>query len=267
MGRICDHLKHFWPVYFIIAILLCSAVLASFGKWEIAHILSIVSLVLFCICLFTMPMNIIYGFIGTSGSISIFLFLLLIFNLAFSGIYYKGFFLNAGISYDLNQPYVSFNLFSDKDYDSIQVVESVDTSYIYAVIYTQCGSVENQKDSTSNVCVNENICKIKCSDSPVQISLNKETRRYQHVGFWTIFQNTLLTSLMQESTDLFAIASSYNDIEASEVTGNGNNPEKWEHDRDLSRMFSWVLILQVFISWIFFGVFISILYNKFRYES
>jgi len=267
MRRIGNHLMHFWPVYIIVFVLLCAAFLASKGEWEIAHVLSIVSLLLFCFCLLTMPMNIIYGFIGTSGSIPVFLFLLLIFNLAFSGIYYKGFFQNAGITYDLNQPYVSFNLFFNKDTTSIQDVESFDTTFIYAII----SSPNNYGNGITNIipidCTGASKSKLCYSDSPIQISISKKIRRYQRIGFNTVFQNTLLTSLIQEPTDLFAIASSYNEIETGGIAANSGTIEKWEHDRDVSRIFNWILILQVFISWIFFGVFISILYNKFRYES
>jgi len=37
--------------------------------------------------------------------------------------------------------------------------------------------------------------------------------------------------------------------------------------RKISDLFEWILIFHIIISWIFFGVFISLLYNKFRYES
>ena len=69
-----------------------------------------------------------------------------------------------------------------------------------------------------------------------------------------------MTSMMLEPSDLFAIASTYNQ-------GVEDFPTETKLDQQKSELFHWLLILQIFISWIFFGVFISILYNKFRYES
>ncbi len=82
--------------------------------------------------------------------------------------------------------------------------------------------------------------------------------KYQSISFGFVFRNTIITSLIQEPTDFFAAASTYNEAQARDGL---------ETDKEKARLFHWILIFQILISWIFFGVFISILYNKFRYES
>ena len=72
---------------------------------------------------------------------------------------------------------------------------------------------------------------------------------------------------MQEPTDFFSVASTYNESMADPSLSPEDQLREISHDKQKSEMFQWVLIVQVLISWIFFGVFISLLYNKFRYES
>ena len=71
------------------------------------------------------------------------------------------------------------------------------------------------------------------------------------VSYGLVLRNTFLVSLTQQPSDFFNLA-------ISQYEG-----EK-EYHMDI---LEWLLIVQIFISWILFGVFISILYNKFRRES
>jgi uncharacterized membrane protein YqjE len=72
---------------------------------------------------------------------------------------------------------------------------------------------------------------------------------------------------MQEPTDFFSIASTYNTSMVAPQFSPNKQLKEIELDKQKAKMFQWILIFQVLISWIFFGVFISLLYNKFRYES
>lgn len=229
------HLKYFSPIWVIFAALLITAFLSTTFEWTtIKHIVRSI-LIIFCILITLHPLNVVYGLIGTKGSISTYVILLIIINMFFSCIYYHMIFKEAGITYDINQPHISYSLFADKP----------DTT----TTWPTSGTAERIKIYNQN-------------DSLVSYWTQPgEKHHYQKIDRWFVVKNTFMTSLMQEPSDFFAIASTYNQ-------GVEDFPaEILQIDKQKSELFHWLLILQVFISWIFFGVFISILYNKFRYES
>lgn len=236
MNRILNifrHLQYFCPIWVIVLCLVLSGILGYFDCWTAAKVLSLIALGLFLAFIVYKPMNLVYGLIGTKGDIRIFVILLVFINLIFSFTYYFLFFSNAGITYDINQPHIAYNMFAgiDKADSTVvgeaTIVEIRDANDSLVSYWKQPGEVHN----------------------------------YQKIEWPYVLKNTLMTSLMQEPSDFFAIASTYN-------TGVEDVPDEVEvFDYQKSKLFHWLLILQVFISWIFFGVFISILYNKFRYES
>ena len=197
-------------------------------------------------------MNAVYGLMGTSGSIRLFFFNFILISLIFSSIYYFGFFKTAGITYDVNQPHIDFQKFADttmvdsckEDLPKINVSTKRDTVY-----------VEHQLDS------------ISYTETIIQTHVIRDTimppipLHYQPIDFWQVWRSTILTTLTQESADLLSIATVHN--EAMEST----DPKMDKMNKEKSELFEWILIFHIIISWIFFGVFISLLYNKFRYES
>ena len=192
------------------------------------------------------PMNAVYGLMGTSGSIRIFFFNFVIISLIFSSIYYFGFFKDAGISYDVNQPHIDF-----QKYAVTAKADIAKTDLPIIVVSTKRDTVyvEHQLDSTSY------------TETIIQTRVTRDTLpafHYQPIDFLLVWRSTILTTLTQESADLLSIATVHN--EAMESTNVGLDKEK-------SELFEWILIFHIIISWIFFGVFISMLYNKFRYES
>ena len=173
------------------------------------------------------PMNAVYGLMGTTGSIRIFFTNFVIISFLFSTIYYFGFFKDAGISYDTNQPHIDYKYFANS--------EKVKNDTIF---------VEHQLDSISfkEILINE----------------TRVSSHYQSIGFFQLWRSTILTTLTQEPTELLANAAAYNStIESSDS----------DLDKQMSITFEWILIFHILISWIFFGVFISLLYTKFRHES
>lgn len=192
------------------------------------------------------PMNAVYGLMGTSGSIRIFFFNFVIISLIFSSIYYFGFFKDAGISYDVNQPHIDF-----QKYAVMAKADTAKTDSPIIIVSTKRDTVyvEHQLDSASYT--ETVIHKYVTRDTIIPL-------QYQPIDFLQVWRSTILTTLTQESTDLLAIATVHN--EAMESTNVGLDKEK-------SELFEWILIFHIIISWIFFGVFISLLYNKFRYES
>lgn len=180
-------------------------------------------------------MNAVYGLIGTTGSIKLFFLNFLIITFVFAVIYHLGFFKNAGITYDVNQPHIDYKMFavnSDKS-DSIKTNIVRDTLFF-----------ERQLDS------------IVYTESIVHVSTNE--LKYQKLSLAYVWRNTILTTLMQDPTDLFTIASTYNQAMESDNAS---------LDKQKCGLFQWILIFQILISWIFFGVFIALLYDKFRHES
>lgn len=231
MKRIINHLVHFYPIWLVmLGVLLASYCL----PWNCMQDVIKWLMVFFVAIIVLHPLNVVYGLIGTKGSISLYVFLMIVINLIFSGIYHYAIFKDAGITYDINQPYISYNLFVDKTGTTATwpVEKDVDTVKVY-----------NHADSLFSYWLQP-----------------KEEHKYQKIDCWYVLRNTFMTSLMQEPSDFFAIASTYNESV-------DDFPDTQQIGKEKSELFHWLLILQVFISWIFFGVFISILYNKFRYES
>lgn len=256
----CQSRIKFYPIWLIIIGLGVATFFSARGEWEIAQRIALISLGAFLLLMWRKPMNIVYGLIGTKGDIRMYVFLLVFINLIFSGIYYYAIFKDAGITYDINQPYISYGMFNGKDTTAYTVTVR-DTSYSYDLAGEQ-----------------------------ISYTVSEEKHNYQKVEPWYVLKNTFMTSLMQEPSDFFAIASTYNQaVDSKEKDIVVHNKitikrcckcknckcknaavvlsEKKDRGQEKSELFHWLLILQVFISWIFFGVFISILYNKFRYES
>lgn len=251
--------SEFHTIWIIILLLIIAGLLALTGHWTISKCGFLIALVLFLIFVITKPMNAVYGLNGTSGNISKFICLVIFFNLIFSLIYYCGFLKNAGISYDINQPYVSYGMFYNAPCDS--TTKTVVLQHEVKSKTTEAKSYYISKKELSSGKVQYDTLIFVSPATPTSHYYDEE-HLYNRIRWVKVLQNTLMTSLMQEPTDLFSCCSVYNNI---------NNPQEQNLngyiDEESCRFFTWILLVQVFISWIFFGVFISILYNKFRYES
>lgn len=231
-----SHFKEFGYIWIVFCLLVIAASIATVSAngpgWTISRHIVGISIVLF-VCLFMVkPMNAVFGLMGTSGSIRVFFFNFLFISFLFSIIYYFGFFRNAGVSYDVNQPHIAYDYYLNSDRVT-KPVYSIDTLIYCTKDGTDCDTV-----------------------------YQKTKIVYQPIKYKQVLQNTIMTSLMQEPTDLFAEATTYNSgMESNDAdTKSSLNKEK-------ATAFYWILIFQILISWVFFGVFISLLYNKFRYES
>lgn len=246
--RFTRHRKEFKYIWILLFIITLTCVLAGYNViyWDSASIIIKVLLGIIAVLFFIRPMNAVYGLMGTSGSIRLFFFTFFVITILFAWIYQSAFFENAGISYDVNQPHIDFQKYAvtakadtaKKDLPIVVVSTKRDTVY-----------VEHLLDSTSY------------TETIIQTHVTRDTPpelHYQPIGFLQVWRSTILTTLTQESADLLSIATVHN--EAMESTNVGLDKEK-------SVLFEWILIFHIIISWIFFGVFISLLYNKFRYES
>lgn len=236
LKRFWFHILDFPYIWLIFLLLAVSAIFAYLypNKWETVGTIGGIALLLMTLLLLAKPMNAVYGLIGTSGSIRLFFANFIIITAIFAFIYQFVFFQNAGITYDINQPHIDYQMFAGTNKtDSIRVFEKRET-----VFFEHC------KDS---IFFNESI-----------IHVTKDTLCYQKIDFMKVWRSTIMTTLTQDAADLFAIATVHNisiDCRSSVL-----NKEK-------THLFEWILIFHIIISWVFFGVFISILYNKFRYES
>ena len=90
------------------------------------------------------------------------------------------------------------------------------------------------------------------------VKVTRDTLHYQKIDFWQVWRSSILTTLTQEPADLLSTATIHNS--AMDSTNAIIDEQK-------STYFEWILIFHIIISWIFFGVFISPLYTKLRYES
>ena len=247
--RFNRHRKEFKYIWILLLVLagVCFLVYKDAIPWSSANSIINILLCLIAALFLIRPMNAVYGLMGTSGSIPRFFLNFLFITFLFAVVYYWTFFNNAGISYDVNQPHIDFQRYA--------VTAKADTAKAdlpIVVVSTKRDTVyvEHKLDTTSY------------TETIIQTHVTRDTimppLQYQPIDFWQVWRSTILTTLTQESADLLAIATVHN--EAMESTNVGLDKEK-------SELFEWILIFHIIISWIFFGVFISLLYNKFRYES
>ena len=238
---ILHHLKGFFPIWLCFFLLCIATCLISLGaKWS-AITIGGASLLIFILLLIFKPMNVVYGLMGTTGRIGIFFGNFLLISIIFSFIYYWGFFKNAGISYDINQPHIEYEIFRNTNEDRITVIR------------------------------NERIPIYNLGEQEGTYLIKPEEIHYQRIGFGTVLRNSVTTSLIQEPMELFSSGSTLNlvqdRINRSEEVVLPRGVSLSDENTLKTQMFHIMLIVQILISWIFFGVFISLLYSKFRNES
>lgn len=240
------YMSDFSYIWVFLVAILCIAFFAVPCNWDLSIKLFSTILVLLTILILFLPMNTVYGLMGTSGSIRLFFFNFILISSIFSSIYYFGFFKTAGITYDANQPHIDYMMYDKTiNADSIKAnsmknIEPIKKDTVY---------LEHKLDS------------VTYTETIISTHITRDTLttlHYQPIDFWQVWRSTILTTLTQESADLLSIATVHNEAMKS------TNPEM---DKEKSELFEWILIFHIIISWIFFGVFISLLYNKFRYES
>ena len=241
--KLRTYVKEF-PYIWILLFALLAAAIVTLYSWSASIKIVGIILALILALVLIRPMNAVYGLMGTSGSIRLFFINFLLITLLFAGVYYLAFFKDAGISYDVNQPHIDYMLFAPKesedtskdamnDNPGIKIVEKYDTLVF-----------ERQIDTIS---FKETI-----------VHATTETLHYQPIDFWYVWRSSILTTLTQEPAELLTAATVFNEgMEGCNVL----------MDKQKSVYFEWILIFHILISWIFFGMFISLLYNKFRYES
>ena len=237
MKRLFNYFLNFPLIWIIFALLIAEAIIAYCTTWEVAKIFGYIATGALALILIWKPMNAVYGLMGSSGSISLFFGNFLLITVILTCIYQLAFFHNAGVSYDINQPHIDYDCYKPGD-----------------------ARVSKDVTDTTQIITLHLVNGIEQRDTVKQL----QTITYQPITFWQTWRNTITTTLMQEPTDFFAAAATYN---AKMDDGIKNNDGHRTLDEQKSAAFQWLLIIQVLISWIFFGVFISLLYNKFRYES
>ncbi len=243
--RLRKHFKHFSYIWVLLIVLFIISWLLVPNHWEISVKLIGFVLALLTLLLLIRPMNAVYGLMGTSGSIILFFFNFIIITLLFAGIYDLAFFKDAGISYDVNQPHIDYALFASDT--------QVDTTAVAKIGKNRAIKTEERRNTLH---IERQLDTIVLKETIVQVTL--DTLHYQKINFWQVWRSSILTTLTQEPAELLTSASVYNDgMGSSDVI----------KDRQKSSVFEWILIFHTIISWIFFGMFISLLYNKFRYES
>ena len=233
--KLGKHIIDFVYIWIIIGLIVVAAALPLTSEmWWISKWIGYAAIAMLFVLLIRKPMNAVYGLMGATGDIRIFFLNFFLISLIFAGIYYLGFFRHAGISYDVNQPHIDYLMFADCDKkDSVKIETTRDTVYLEHIIGDK-----------------------KVKEAVVHV--NTEELHYQKIGFENVWKSTLLTTLTQEPVDLFTNGATYNAA---------MDKETLHISMQKANLLHWILILHIIIAWIFFGVFISLLYNKFRYES
>lgn len=231
LKRVRSHISDFWVIWTLLIAIFTIALLShneSWVKWAIYILFS-----LFVLYLIKKPMATVYCLVGSSASIRTFLINFIIITSLFSGIYYTLFFKNAGICYDGDNPVLDYQIFEKKS-----GVDNIAEKNIVKEVIQE----KYKKDSTTIV---KEILQTRI-----------EENNYHRITYWVVLKNSFLTSLTQGPSDFFFIISDY---------GEGMNT--CSNNRETTSLFSIILMFHVLISWLFLGVFISLLYSKFRYEA
>lgn len=178
------------------------------------------------------PMQVVYGLVGTKGDIRKFIFMFALVISCFSFTYYNSLFKDAGVTYNMDVPQVEYRLFSD-DYI---LEESQEVKMMNSLLHnTSKGKYVN--------------C---CNETFIHNTEQVPYRYYKKVTLPFILRQTFLTSLTTSPTDFYTSVSI--------------NYKNNEIDHKYTRLFNLILLYQILVSWIFLGVFISLIYQKFRNE-
>ena len=181
--KLWAHLLDFSYIWILIVTLLFIAWFVASYNWGLATKLIGLILALIAALILFKPMNTVYGMMGTGGSVHVFFVAFLIISFLFAGIYQFAFFKDAGITYDVNQTHIDYNLYAKEKKEVKNVVQS-DT-----LVYKRQIDKEWKKE----------------------IVVQEYELNYQPIGFFLTWRNTILTALMQQPTDLFLAASTYNE--------------------------------------------------------
>jgi len=249
--RVLPHAYSFWLPWVLLVAMLAVAIFMPVS-WKLLG-LSLL-LIFFVIALVFLSMNVIHGLIGTRGDIKTFFGMFFVINVMFYLIYYDGFFKNAGITYDTDQPHVEFNIFEGcgKKATAVMIEKGKKLQFDKdGKPIDKCGKPmiliqPNQKE--------EAIKKTKVSGyEHFPANASDKSHYYHRIRNVWVMQNTLLTSLMQEPTEFYSFACTYN-----------GDYHREDHNFKIANAFHWFLVFHILISWIFLGVFISLIYQKFR---
>lgn len=234
LNRIKEIKRFVWsfPVSFIVLIsmivlsITCSP-LNSFFFWSLLGVY-IVAIIILLIN----PMQIVYGLVGTKGDIRKFILMFGLTIACFSITYYTSFFKDSGVTYNMDVPQVEYKLFDDETC----LIQSEQVEYLNSRLH----------DVSKGMYVD---C---CNESFVHNSDEVPYRYYKRITFLFVLRQTFMTSLTTSPTDFF-----------NSVSLNYKNNEI---DSNYTRLFNLMLLYQTLVSWIFLGVFISLIYQKFRNE-
>ena len=188
---------------------------------------------LFFLYIILKPMGAVYALVGASTSLRAFFINFILITFAFAGIYYGLFFKDAGICFQGDVAQINYTIF--KGHPGINTLLLSDTA--------QTSFMEERVIDGE-----------RFSEQVTQTRI--ESLEYQRVTLSIVVENTLITSLTQDPSDLYYAISDL-----------GECMNVISSDLKKTQLFSYTLILHILISWLFLGVFISLVYSKFRYEA
>ena len=222
------HANDFWFVWALLAGLVLLALVLKLPTFWV----TILEL-LFFLYIILKPMGAVYALVGASTSLQAFFINFILITMAFAGIYYGLFFKDAGICFQGEVAQIDYTIFKDHpDKNMLFLSDTTRTTYLE----------ERNLDGKN---VSEEVTQTKV-----------ETMRYQRITFSIVLENTLITSLTQDPSDLYYVISDL-----------GESMNAISSDHQKTKLFSYTLLLHILISWLFLGVFISLVYSKFRYEA
>lgn len=108
------------------------------------------------------------------------------------------------------------------------------------------------KTESDTVMMKDVCCGSKEESLPA--TMNDSVHYYYRTTYDWVLRNTFLTSLIQEPTDFFSACGTFTGLQQTQASPN----------YAIARTFHWFLLFHILVSWILLGVFISLIYQKFR---
>ena len=151
---------------------------------------------------------------------------------SFSGIYYCGFLKDAGVTYSMNVPQIEYRMFTP---ENAHILE------------------HDYQTLEENKGINRHLGQyVSCNHESFNYNEDCGSHYYKRINYWFVLKQTAMSAMTSSPSDFFVAASA--------------NFKDTDVDCQMTKLLHLIVLFQVLFSWIFLGVFISLIYQKFRNE-
>ena len=229
-----DFLRYLWdfPVAIIVLVSLLGASILLNSQSVAYEYIVYSALAITVLTFLSRPMQLVYGVVGTKGDIRKFIVMFTFVIFSFSGIYYCGFLKDAGVTYSMNVPQIEYRMFTP---ENAHILE------------------HDYQTLEENKGINRHLGQyVSCNHESFNYNEDCGSHYYKRINYWFVLKQTAMSAMTSSPSDFFVAASA--------------NFKDTDVDCQMTKLLHLIVLFQVLFSWIFLGVFISLIYQKFRNE-